>query len=206
MVLDHAGKIFFPDVLILQVIGRLAFPIFAWFIANGYRKTRNVNKYISRLFIFALVSQVPFYLAFSLDPFRLNIFFTLFLGLAAVHLYERIKNKVMGLSVVAVIVILATFFQTDYAFYGIMTIFLFHLYFDDFKKLVVSLSVLTVLYEGLIIAITSELSFQAHMQAFSLLSLFLIPRYNGKMGRKLKFVFYSFYPVHLLVFYFLKNI
>ena len=66
MTIDHVGFFFFPDIEVLRIIGRLSFPLFAWLIANGAYHTKNMHAYLVRLFIFALISQVPFSLAFRL--------------------------------------------------------------------------------------------------------------------------------------------
>ena len=80
MLIDHIGVIIFPNILWLRLLGRLAFPLFAFFITEGFRKTSDVKKYLQRLFILALVSQLPYWTAFGIDA-GLNIFFTLTLGL-----------------------------------------------------------------------------------------------------------------------------
>ncbi len=91
MLIDHIGAVIFPDIIVLRIIGRLAFPLFAFLITEGYRHTSNFNRYLGRLFIFAIISQYPFWLAFGFDA-GLNIFSTLFLGLIAIHSSEIIKN------------------------------------------------------------------------------------------------------------------
>ncbi|MFN2363319.1 MAG: TraX family protein, partial [Halarsenatibacteraceae bacterium] len=67
MLIDHIGSIIFPEYIILRVIGRLAFPLFAFLITEGYRHTSNINRYLVRLSIFALISQYPFWLAFGFN-------------------------------------------------------------------------------------------------------------------------------------------
>src|SRR3989344_960795 len=87
MVIDHVGLYFFPDLLILRIIGRLSFPLFAWLIANGVHYSHNAKAYLTRIFLFALLSQLPYLLVNrQIDPrfAGLNIFFTLFLGLCAI--------------------------------------------------------------------------------------------------------------------------
>ena len=78
MVIDHVGHILYPDLLFLQMIGRLAFPIFAYLIVLGVESTKKPVKYMVTLLVFAIISQVPYYLAFDIQPFeRLNILFSL---------------------------------------------------------------------------------------------------------------------------------
>ena len=117
MVIDHTGAIFFPDQMWLRAIGRIAFPIFVFLLVEGLFNTSNIKKYLTRLGIFALISEIPFDMAFYkarfgvdfltdlkgatqdmqiLDLFirRLikhqNIFFTLFLGLLAIYLMKLV--------------------------------------------------------------------------------------------------------------------
>ena len=88
MLIDHIGVILFPNILWLRLIGRLAFPLFAFFITEGFRKTSNLKKYLQRLFILALISQLPYWTALGMDA-GLNIFFTLTLGLLALYLRDK---------------------------------------------------------------------------------------------------------------------
>ncbi len=93
MFIDHSGYAIMGHFSFFNYIGRIAFPIFAFQISEGYKHTKNLNKYFLRLGLFALVSQIPFSL-FSLkyhgNPFGLNVFFTLFLGLLAIYLYDYV--------------------------------------------------------------------------------------------------------------------
>ena len=79
MFIDHLGNSYFKYTTWMNVIGRIAFPIFAFLISEGYAHTKNLKKYFFRLFLFALISQIPFMLFFSTykDGFAFNIFFTL---------------------------------------------------------------------------------------------------------------------------------
>src|SRR6266702_2418964 len=89
MVIDHVGVFFFPDISLLRIIGRGAFPLFAWLIANGVYHTSNINNYLNRLLFFAVISQVPYLLANrQIDFFftQYNVLFTLFLGLLTIKI------------------------------------------------------------------------------------------------------------------------
>ncbi len=205
MLIDHIGAILFPEIIIFRIIGRLAFPIFAFLITKGYQKTSGLKKYMGRLMLFALISQIPFQMAFGSG---LNIFFTLFIGLYAIYLYDN-YNKIY-------IVILAGVFceilKTDYGLYGIVLIFLFHYFRNDFKQLVKP-----VVFINLAIILVSGLPYYNKgikqlqdilwiiIQSFSIISLVFIKHYNNKKGPGLKYFFYIFYPGHLLILSMIKK-
>jgi len=204
MLIDHIGAVLFPDVEWLRMIGRLAFPIFAYLVSEGFFKTSDVKKYMKRLFIFALISQVPFYLAFN-EKYHLNIYFTLFLGLYAVYMCENTNKSyyiwLMGL--------IGQVIGADYGIYGVLTIYIFYKYHEDFKDIVKYQVILNLAYASMNIlgyaSYGGKLSLQnilsVSIQALSLVSLLLIKLYNGERGYSLKYVFYVFYPAHLFILY-----
>lgn len=183
-----------------RMIGRIAFPIFCFLLIEGFQKTRNVKKYALRLGLFALVSEIPFDLAFSAKVLEFsyqNVFFTLFLGLLAVICYDWIwgrqwlKNKVGNVAVklvlciapLAVFCIVAQLLKTDYAAIGVACITVMYA-FRKSKAGQIAAGCVAFLWE-----ITAPLAFIP------------IGFYNGQRGLKLKYVFYAFYPLHLLLIY-----
>ncbi len=140
MFCDHLGYALFNQFSYFNYIGRLSFPIFAFGISEGYSHTRSKKNYAIRLFLFGLVSQVPFMWfnsMFRVD-FTLNIFFTLLIGLIAIIGYEQCKNKSIGLLLVACLACTADFLKTDYGSFGVLMIFIFHIFKD--KKWLMNLS------------------------------------------------------------------
>lgn len=208
MVSDHIGYIFFPSDLTFRMIGRLAFPIFAYLIAEGYKRTRNVKAYFFRLLAFGLISQLIFQLATKNR--ELNIFLTLSLGLLSILLFDRIKNKKLGSLSVILIAAMAYFLKSDYGAYGILSIFFFWFYGEkkDFAKLILSQWLLIIFYllveKSNLINGSFSLDPYYSIQFLSLFALFFIYLYNGERGRKLKYFFYAFYPVHLAILVFIK--
>ncbi|WP_392486825.1 TraX family protein [Haloimpatiens sp. FM7315] len=215
MLIDHIGAVLYPKVLFFRIIGRLAFPIFCYFISEGFFKTSNVKKYMKRLFVFALISQVPFYLAFR-TGYYLNVFFTLFFGLYAVISYDRTKE----IKYVWFLGMIAQVLNTDYGIYGVFMIYFFYKYHNDFRKMFKSQAILTFIFLGVlslgatINLVISKISLEIYfsglisiwIEAFCLLSLFLIRIYNGEKGKGLKYLFYVFYPAHLLIIAGIKKI
>ncbi|WP_215493192.1 TraX family protein [Fenollaria sporofastidiosus] len=174
------------------VIGRIAFPLFCFFIVQGFIHTRNRMKYALRLFIFALISEVPFDLVSSnvvFDPNYQNVFFTLFLGLAALIIIEKFANQpLIRIAGVLLCIFAAKFLKTDYDMFGVILIVL--MYFVRFNK-----------FQNLLVGISTRYfyGFFYQMSAFVLMYF-----YNGERGKGFKYFFYAFYPVHLLLIYFLR--
>ena len=161
-----------------------------------------MKKYALRLFLFALVSEIPFDLAFWGGPFELqgqNVYFTLLIGLGVMAGFKYIDEKGFqneGMSVAAKIAItvigcmLAVVLKTDYDMYGVLSIVVLHMYrLEDnrLKQLIMG-------------AITF------HWEPWALLAFPLLYLYNGKRGRQPKYLFYAFYPVHILVLYLISKI
>lgn len=190
--------------IIMRAIGRISFPIFCFLLVEGYIHTSNKKKYTLRLFIFALISEIPFNLAFGNKIFipasRLNnVFFTLFLGICVMYIIEFIENKKINkvatvLAIIATIVVfggIAKFIKCDFKYYGILCIALFYIFRE--KRILQILSGIVVFFYEV------PASF-----GIVYLSLITIYFYNGKRGLRTKYFFYIFYPVHLLILYFIR--
>ena len=181
----------------MRIIGRLAFPIYCFLLVEGFQKTHNVKKYLGRMFLFALISEVPFDLAFSGKawyPAYQNVFFTLLLGLlviAGLHLVEQhfagttVGKTILRVGLNAVIIltgcVLALVLKTDYDFKGILAITVLYL-FRNRKK--------AQMWAGVIIFLLMD-----SLEMFAALSFILIWFYNGTRGRQNKYFFYFFYNV-----------
>lgn len=208
MLIDHIGAVFLPEFIGLRIIGRLAFPIFAFFIVEGYYKTSNVRKYATRLSLFAIISQLPFMMAFNNGMEYLNVFFTLAIGLISIIILDH--KLIKDIKLAKIIIIIVTFaivenkyYTTDYGIYGIVVILLFKAFRNDFKKLVIALIGANTIYILSIALYMIDMSIPLNstmfLQGASLLALIFIYKYNGKQNRKLKWFFYWFYPIHLLI-------
>ena len=207
MACDHIGYAIWGNFSFLNLIGRIAFPIFAFQITEGFIHTKNLKKYIRKLLIFACISQIPFMLflsKFSENIFTLNIFFTLILGLIAIYMYKKTSNKVLAFIYILLFGILAEFANVDYGMYGIFLIFLFYIFKD--KKILMSISVILLTIAKYIPSILTYAFMHSTFYLcilFTCLSLIFICLYNKKEGPKLKYLFYVFYPLHLILLYFL---
>ena len=205
MVIDHIGYILFPQYIIFRVIGRLSFPIFAWFISLGYKHTRSVIGYMKRLGILALLYQLPLIFFENLGKTPLNIFFTLFLGLLSIYIYDKEEKMVYRIIKVLIIGLLAEFIKVDYGFYGIITIVLFHIFNSSLIKLWKAQILLNVLYALItniyLYYMNNNINRFVFIQIFSVMALVFVYFYNFNQGKKMKVFFYSFYPVHIVVLY-----
>lgn len=196
MFLDHYYRIIGgPEWL--SVLGRLAFPIFAFSISEGYSHTKNVNKYLMRLLNFAIIIQLPNFL--GLQEYPLNIFFTLALGLFCLEILDNNKiNIVVRYIVVLYLCFLAEKTGLDYGAYGVILIILFNKLRNN--KLYIFIAFLAL---NLVILKIGNLS---EMQIYSIFSLIPIFLYNGKKGYGMKYFFYLFYPLHFIFLYFLNEL
>ena len=185
MLLDHMWRTVIPGNLWMTCLGRLAFPIFAFQIAEGYRHTKDIKKYMKRLFIFALISEIPFNCMISggfIFPFGQNVMFTLLLGLIAVwqidilRKCETMKEQLCSLFLLLLISLAAWLGMTDYGLSGVMTVIVFYL-FHDFRycRLCQLLSLFAVNFfwlEGMQIELSiANLTVLFPVQGFAILAL-----------------------------------
>lgn len=202
MLVDHLAasgvllKIYDSDRLyeFCRSVGRIAFPLFCFLLVEGFVYTRNRKAYLIRLFLFALLSEVPFDLAFFGTPFLFsyqNVFFTLFLGFLTLCGVEELRNREHTAWVWVPIlsgIILAFLLQTDYSGFGVILILIFYWFRE------------APLWRNLISGCVCL------GEPAAILSLIPIQLYNGKRGIPLKYVFYLFYPLHLLLFALIREL
>ena len=213
MFCDHFGDYYFDSVTILNYIGRFAFTIFAFQIVQGYIHTHNIKKYILRLGLFAVISQIPYMLfcyAHSGRWFEINVIFTLLFGLLVILVYDK-YNKFVGFTVCFALGIIAQVLHFDYGFYGVFVVFMFYLLRN--KKIYMSLlfiiSVIAHYYMRVIkYGVTLKYVFSGNQYSILMYStcISIIPvlLFNGKKGKDTKYLFYIFYPLHLLILSLLK--
>ena len=204
MFTDHIGYLIFNGkVSFCNYIGRIAFPIFAFQISEGYLHTKNLKKYFFRLFLFALISQIPFMLFHSLisSGFALNIFFTLLLGLLALLLYDKLPNKFLGILAGISLAIIAQYTKCDYGFFGVAIILLFYIFKNSKLKMCISFVISCIIKYAIPILKYGFLIEYIYLFVGTILPIIFILLYNRKKGKNIKYFLYIFYPIHLLVIY-----
>ena len=221
MLIDHIGatiieKMYYSHLTIFwnnlymvsRMIGRIAFPLFAFFIVEGFMHIKDDNKrlfkYASRLFIFIFISEIPFDIAFNdniLEFSYQSVYVTLFLGLITIasleyiknYIQEKTNNKILqnimtfGLFVVIIYAFatLADILKTDYSASGVITIVILYLLYN-YKEL------------GMLLAIMC-LTYKSSLEIVAIVDILILWQYNGQRGTQNKFFFYTFYPIHLLI-------
>ena len=218
MLLDHLWGTIIPGNQWMTLIGRMAFPIFAFLIVEGFFHTSDLKKYMKRLFIFGLISEIPFNLIYTgsiIFPFHQNVMFTLLLGLLIINEIDKIRNnkeikkKIIAILKIFLFLLISIIGFVDYGVTGVLTIVVFYL-FRGFKlawigQLISLILLYIVFFEGqsVILNIFNHEYFLP-LQSIGVLSLIFIWLYNGEKGKNnklIKYLFYSFYPVHMLVIY-----
>lgn len=204
MLIDHTNKALIYPILnegILQhisnlfdIIGRIAFPLFAFFVVEGFFKTKNRKKYLTNLLIFAVISEVPFDMFLTSTFFNMranNVLFTLALSLITIWIIDILKDKlenkppILWYLVSVVVIIISCFismqFGLDYEHHSIIIVYLFYIFYN--KPVV-----------GCALAYLSIIT-----EVWSILGFGLVLTYNGERGKQNKIINYWFYPVHLLI-------
>jgi len=218
MLCDHLWGTIIPGNDWLTCIGRLTFPIFAFMIVEGYFHTKNLKKYVLRLLLFAVLSEIPFNLAMGSSvfyPLHQNVLWSFLISIALIFLNEKAKSRqiiwiraIVGIMTVLAGYILGLVTMVDYYHAGIFTVLVF--YFFRQKKWWCLLCQLICLWY-INIEMLGGFSYEIFLfgktfffvrQTFALLALIPIWLYRGKQGyhsKVLQYVYYVFYPVHLLI-------
>ncbi|MCL2227774.1 MAG: conjugal transfer protein TraX [Oscillospiraceae bacterium] len=216
----------------LGFIRGVTFPIMAFFVVEGFRRTSNVKRYMLRLLLFGAVAQIPYMLAFGVAT--LNIVFTILVGLICLVMQRRLyveKGKKGLFVVLFIIILIASNFVVEGGFAGLLMIFLFNVIRDEQRRRTVPLivwgaymvfSVLlvratAVMLEAFVdvigqvdLAVDAAVSGVAAHEIMLMTEHFILPvgtfliipllrAYNGDLGKRAKYLFYSFYPLHFIV-------
>lgn len=200
MVIDHCAYFLMENDTLLydamRCVGRIAFPVFAFLVAEGFDYTHNRKRYFSQLLAFAVISEVPWYLLNGADGTH-NVMFTLALGVVALAILEKLKENgiLCGVAILS-IAYLATWSGVDYEWRGILMIIVFNLLRNQNDNLPVPY--------GRMIQILCTFPLMMHYGSIgAMLACIVIFLYDGTRGfikgNVAKYGFYAFYPLHLLL-------
>jgi len=233
MIIDHIGDVWsyaVPEYFFMRSVGRVAFPIYAFLIAEGCRRTKNLRGYMTRLGVFALISEIPFDLCFengrvfniNINNIKFftfenqNVFFTLFLSVCTVYVWEQLKEtrfKYAGLLAFPAAMAAAEYLNADYGAKGVVIIVVLYFLSGDspVKKITRSLALvagvaalyLPMGYSGYLFG--NRVPFGFTLFLFACVPAVLVLFYNGKRGPAIKYFFYLMYPLHLLAIFFLHT-
>lgn len=195
MLIDHVGAVFFPQQLWLRIIGRLAFPIYCFLLAEGSQHTKHPGKYALRLFIGLLLAELPFDLALyrQISFAHQSVMFTLLLAFSMAMIMKKLPLLGKVLAVIP-FYFAAELLHTDYGGLGIIMAAIFIIS----RELPEALLFQTC---GLL-AVNIAYFTSSIIQPFAVLSMIPIGLYSGKKvsgSKPLQWAFYLFYPVHLLI-------
>lgn len=202
MIIDHVGRLFFPQVTILVILGRLSFPLFAWLAAQGEKYTSDIRKYVFRLIVWGVITQ-PIYAKFSYLIFsvssELNILFTLALGVITIRCTKLVESKLFKFLIVIAFMIVAELLRVEGRMSALIIIYLMSiinlqsakwwLFFIGYRLLFIYLNQ------------------WSYVELFGIASVGIIALYNGEKGggdKPFYKWFYPLYPLHLGILLLIK--
>ncbi len=218
MIVDHVGAAFFPKVYELRLIGRMAFPLFAWCLCVGVEYTRNIRKYALRLLIAGILSQPVYFWAMNHRWYELNVFFELLFGLnAIVSVRENRRGSRYWGPVLAILTAFIINVNQNYGWKGVLFILLLYLSRERRSSLAVIMTAFCLYWgQGSLqltqlfgVPLLKEVSFLPYasgllndlsrIQFWAILALPVIAIPMRRRLRLPKWVSYAAYPGHLLV-------
>lgn len=225
MLSDHMWATITPGHEWMHSVGRIAYPIFAFMVAEGFFLTHNRKKYILRMLVFALLSEVPFdwmYGASAFYPYHQNVLWTFLIALLGMLIIEKVKEKeklwltiLTGGLTLASCSLLSLATMTDYYAAGVVTVFIF--YFFNQRKWWCFLGQFLAMYWLNVEVLAGRvfpfeifgMKFELVQQGLALVALLPIWLYRGKQGwhsKGFQYFCYAFYPVHILILMIIYNL
>ena len=212
MLLDHLWATVVPDNLWMTCVGRIAFPIFAFQIAEGYYKTRDLKAYRKRLLFWAVLTEIPFNLLTGgaiINPFHQNVLWTMLLGLWVIEAIDGLrrtadlKQYMKAAAIVLAALLLSVVGFVDYGAAGVLTVVAFGLLrgqkWEKVGQLLAMGYIHGIMIKGMMIPVGG---FDVKVQSFAVLALIPIWLYDGRQGltgKGWKWFSYAFYPLHMLI-------
>lgn len=232
MVIDHIAYAFVPDgstlAIAMHFIGRLTGPIIFFSAVEGYHHTKNINKYMVRLAIFAVISWFPFVYFMSggvledMNYIRANVIYTILLGVTAIRIRRELRNPIVKVVLILCLIILCI--PADWGTTGMMIIIVFDYFYGNFNNQAFGYCLIVLLDIGVLYMLTSPLFNLIFFQAVNIdvenylmsiqdigmfIPIILLYFYNGQKGKGgnfSKWFFYVFYPLHLLILGYLQTL
>lgn len=206
MLIDHIGATLLPQCMMLRVIGRIAFPIYCFLLAEGVNYTRNSLHYGLRLGIGAILSEIPFDLAlFGVISVRhQSVMVTLLIGFIMAEIIKRVNKEYIKPLIILPFAVAAEWLCTDYGGWGVALIAMFVLTRNAPSKLLVQTFGLAVICYMMDSYVMTIFGLRIPIEMFALTAMLPISLYSGQKQAGIKLVqwgFYLFYPVHLMVLY-----
>lgn len=224
MFIDHIAAIIGLDYfsalqldwlyIVMRSIGRISFPIFAFFVAEGWQHTKNKTKYFLYILIFAIISQPIYYFALNEQLFELNILFTFCISILLFVIVDNIKQykSLTFIYICSIFAILMVVFMLDamgitisYGVYGVLLPLIFYILYNSnfpYHKLIlwIIVAIAMILHWLIFYLVNPTCDILSFYRLFALLSIPVLLLYNGQKGKySLKWFFYIFYPTHLLI-------
>ncbi len=218
MLMDHLWATVIPGQNWMTWVGRIGFPVFAFLIAEGYFHTSNFKKYVLRMLIFALISEIPFNLMSEtlwIFPFHQNVLWTFLIALLCMKLIDKLRalcKIYIALPIAAVLAFVFAFsaqiLMTDYGMYGVLMVLTFYVFRGrEWYKRIAQLACLVYINVFFMAGLTVPvelfgISFDLPQQSMAVLGIIPIWLYSGKQGLRnniTKYSFYAFYPAHMLI-------
>lgn len=224
MLCDHLWITVVPGNDWLTDIGRIAFPIFAFMTVEGFYRTKSLEKYVKRLFVFALLSEIPFNLVAAsriFYPFHQNVLWTFLIGTGLMWINEKVKEEskktrfLTGAGTVLLGFVLGTLSFCDYYYGGVLTVLVFYFFRErKWQNFIIQLVCLwyinTEIFSGFYYeAEVFGMKIEVFRQSFAMFALIPIWLYKGKQGiygKGIKALYYWFYPAHLFALWLIREI
>ncbi|MBS5794599.1 MAG: hypothetical protein KIC92_07600 [Clostridiales bacterium] len=219
MFIDHIGSVIFPNHFWLRYIGRIAFPIYAFLISEGLKKTSNIKKYLINLLMLAVTSELFYDLCFNKNIslfYKTNTVYTLFIASLSIYLYNKHSNIILKYLSLLLGLSISYILKTDYDILGVLLIFIFYFLHNKYEYLIYGIIWVNIKYLSNISYILQYI-FNKNiylpniyvinslgLYLFTIVPFLIIMFYNNKKGKNLKYTFYVLYPLHLFILYIIK--
>lgn len=208
MLIDHIGAVFFPEVFMFRIIGRLSLPIFAIKLTEGYRHTKNFNHYLLRILLLAIISQPLYTSTFEYESFELlNICFLLAIGLIYIKVFEKLRemklNNMLFYFIITFLIVASLLIPMSYGAYGLLMILIVYYFRNDFTKFFILFSAVSFVFVPFMGNIIQFIPLFIFPILFNLDDNKFLQRSMKILG--FKYAHYAFYPLHLLLILVIKT-